>query len=108
MLCREQQCRKKSQPMKIKVVKDVNEDETLVLNLAREVIQVNQRGKCSYKTLRNITERTYRCTFHLQYKNQSTDSKNQVIYKLQESFPGQWLMQHVRFAMENNYNNKTQ
>ena len=32
-------------PRKIKIVKDVNEYETLVLNSAREVLQANDRGK---------------------------------------------------------------
>ena len=51
-------------------------------------------------------ERTYIYTFHLQYKNQLANSKNQVIYKLQETFPDQWSMQLVRLAMEKDYNNK--
>lgn len=52
-------------PKKIKIVNDVNDDETLVLNSYREVLEVNERGKCSYKTMRDIVERTYRHTFHL-------------------------------------------
>jgi hypothetical protein len=51
-------------------------------------------------------ERMYRCTFHLQYKNQPNDSKNQVIYKLQEAFLEQWSMRPVRLAIEKTYNNK--
>ena len=53
-----------------------------------------------------MMERTYRCTYHLQYKNKSIESKNQVIYKLQESFLKQWLMQHVRLAMEKDQKKK--
>ena len=52
-------------PKKIKIVKDVNDDETLVLNLAGEVLQVNERVKCFYNIMRDIVERTYRRTFHL-------------------------------------------
>jgi hypothetical protein len=70
------------------------------------VLEVNERGKLFYKTLRDIVERMYRCTFHLQYKNQSNDSKNQVIHKLQEAFPEQWSMRPVRLAIEKTYNNK--
>ena len=77
----------------MKVVKDVNyEDYMLVFSSTGEVLQVNQRGGCFYKTLRNIMERTYRRTYDLQYKNQSIKSKNQVIYKLQEAFLEQWSM----------------
>ena len=65
-------------PKKIKIIKDVNDDETLVLGSTGEVLQVNERGKCFYNTMRDIVERTYRRTFHLQYKNQFIDSKNQV------------------------------
>ena len=58
-------------------MKDVNYDyDTLVLSSSREVLQVNERGKCVYNTLRDIVERTYRHTFHLQYKSQSSDSKS--------------------------------
>ena len=65
-----------------KKIKDVNEYDTLVLSSAGEVLQVNERGKCFYETLRDIVEITYRRTFHLEYKNKSRDSKNQVIHKL--------------------------
>jgi hypothetical protein len=58
-----------------------------------------------YKTMRNIVELTYTRTFHLQYKNQSNDSKNQVISKLQEAFPEQWSMRPLRLAIEKTYNN---
>jgi hypothetical protein len=70
------------------------------------VLEVNERGKNFYKTMRDIVERTYRRTFHLQYINQSNDSKNQVISKLQEAFPEQWSMRPVRLAIEKTYNNK--
>ena len=85
---------------------DVNKDETLVLSSVGEVLQVNKRAKCFYQTLRNIVERTYRHTLHLQYKNQSTDSKNQVIHKLHEVFPNQWSMRYARLAITKTYNNK--
>ena len=48
----------------------------------------------------------YRRTFHLQYRNQSNDSKNQVISKLHEAFPEQWSMRPVRLAITTTYNNK--
>ena len=57
-------------------------------------------------TLRDIMEKTYRCTFHLQYKTQSTVSKNQAIHKQQKTFLEQWSMQHVRLAMAKTYNSK--
>ena len=56
--------------------------------------------------MRDIVERTYKRTFHLQYKNQSTDSKNKIICKLQEAFQEQWSMRLVRLAIEKTYNNK--
>ena len=56
-------------PKMIKFVNDVNIDETLVLSSSREVLEVNEREKYFYKTMRDIVERTYRHTFHLQYKN---------------------------------------
>jgi hypothetical protein len=70
------------------------------------VLEVNERGKNFYKTMRDIVEQTYRHTFHLQYINQSNDSKNQVISKLHEAFPEQWSMRPVRLAIEKTYNNK--
>ena len=88
-------------------MKDVNyDDDMLVLSSSGEVLQVNERGKCFYNTMRDIVERTYRRTFHLQYKNLSNDSKNQVIKKLQQVFSEQWSMQFVRLAIEKIYNNK--
>jgi hypothetical protein len=51
------------------------------------VLKVNERGGNFYKTKRDIVEKIHRCTFHLQYINQSNDYKNQVISKLQEAFP---------------------
>ena len=61
---------------KIKIMKHVNDDDILVLSSSREVLQVNKRGKCFYNTMRDPVEITYRCTFHLQYKNKSNDSKS--------------------------------
>ena len=90
---------KKYQPQRIKIVKGVKEDEMLVLSSIGEALQVNKRGKYFYKTLRDIVERSYRCTFHIKYKSQFTDSKNQVIHKLQEVFPKQWLMRYVRLTI---------
>ena len=48
----------------------------------------------------------YRGSFHLQYKNQSNDSKKQVLSKLQEEFPENWSMRHVRLLMAKMYNYK--
>ena len=75
----------KYRPKKIKIIEDVNDDE-LVLSSSGVVLEVNERGIDFYKTMRNIVEQTYKRTFHLQYKNQSNVSKNQVIYKLHEAF----------------------
>jgi hypothetical protein len=69
------------------------------------VLEVNERGKNFYKTMRDIVEQTYRHTFHLQYINQSNDSKNQVISKLQEAFPEKWSMRPVKLAIAKTYNN---
>ena len=88
-------------------MKDVNDDNTLVLSSSGEVLQVNERGKCFYNTMRDIVERTYRCTFHLQYKNQYNDSKNQAIYKLQQAFMEQWSRRAMRLAIVKKYNSKT-
>ena len=63
-------------------------------------------GFLFYKTIRDIVERTYIRTFHLQYKNQSSDSKNQIISKLHEAFLEKWSMRHVRLAIAKTYNNK--
>ena len=54
----------------------------LVLSSFGEVLQLNERGKYFYSAMRDILEITYRRTLHLQYKNQSSYSKNQVIHKL--------------------------
>jgi hypothetical protein len=86
-------------------MKDVNDDE-LVLSSSRVVLEVNDKGKIFYKTMRDIVERTYICSFHLQYKNQSNESKNQVIFKLQQAFLEQWSMRPMRLAIEKSYNNK--
>ena len=48
-----------SHPSKIKIVKNVNNDETLVLSSFGEVLEVNERGKCFYKTMRDIVEIKY-------------------------------------------------
>ena len=58
-------------------------------------MEVNERGKMSYKSLRDLMERMYRRSFHLQYKNQSNDSKNQNLFKLHDEFPENWSMRHV-------------
>jgi hypothetical protein len=51
---------------KIKIMKDVNDDE-LVLSSSRVVLEVNERGGGDffYKTMRDIVEKMYRCYFHL-------------------------------------------
>jgi hypothetical protein len=66
------------------------------------VLEINQgEGKWGggYKPMRDIMEWTYKRTFHSQYRNQSNDSKNHVISKLQEAFLEQWLMRPVRLAI---------
>ena len=80
--------RKECHHKKKQIMDDVNDDE-LVLSSSRVVLEVNGRGKIFYKTMRDIVERTYRCTLHLQHKNQFNESKNQAISKLQETFPKQ-------------------
>jgi len=55
--------------------------------------------------MKDLVEQTYRSIFHLQYKNQSNDSKNQIISKLQEVFLEQWSMRHIKLAIEKSYNN---
>jgi hypothetical protein len=87
-------------------MKDVNDDDNLVISSSGVVLEVNERGKLFYKTLRDILEITYKHTFHLQYKNQSNDSKNQVIHKLHEAFMEQWSMRPVRLAIAKTYSNK--
>ena len=69
-------------------------------------LEVNEKGKYVYKSLRDVVERMYILTFHLQYKNQSNDSKNQIVSKLQEKFPENWSMRHVRLLIEKMYNKK--
>jgi len=44
--------------------------------------------------------------FPLTIKNQSNDSKNYVIHKLQKAFPEEWSMRPMRIAIEKTYNNK--
>ena len=62
---------------KTKKVQHANENENeLRLNSSGVVLEVNERGKNFYKNFRDLVERMYRCSFHLQYKNQSNDSKN--------------------------------
>ena len=51
--------------MKIKNFKDVNDVETSALNSSKEVLEANERGKCFFKTMKDIVERTYKHTFHL-------------------------------------------
>jgi hypothetical protein len=84
MLCKNNEGTK-GPPNKKKITKDVNDDE-LVLSSYRVVLEVNDKGKNFYKTMRDIVERMYRHYFHLQYKNQSNESKNKVIFKLQQVF----------------------
>jgi hypothetical protein len=78
----------------------------LVLGSFGVVLEVNERGKLFYKTLRDIMEIMYRHTFHLQYKNQSKDSRNKVIHKPHELFMEQWSMRPTRLTIEKTYNNK--
>ena len=44
--------------------------------------------------------------FHLQYKNQFNDSKNQILSKLQEEFPENWSMRRVRLLIAKTYKKK--
>ena len=88
-----------------KIMDDANDDQ-LVLSSFRVVLEVNRRGKQFYNNMRDIVERTCRHTFHSKYRNQSNDLKNQIICKLQEAFPEQWSMRHVRLAIAKTYNNK--
>ena len=67
-------------------MKDVNDDDTLVLSSYGEMLQVNKRGKCFYNTMWDIVEIIYRCTFHLLYKNRSSDSKNKLYKKFKKCF----------------------
>ena len=70
------------------------------------VLEVNERGKNFYKILRDLVEQMYRCSFDLKLKNQSNDLKNQILSKLQEEFPENWSMRHVKLLIEKTYNNK--
>ena len=70
------------------------------------VLEVNERGKQFYITLRDLVEQMYKHSFHLQYKNQFDDSKNQVLCKLKEELPKNWSMRPVKFLIEKTYNNK--
>ena len=56
--------------------------------------------------MKDIVERTYKRTFQLQYRNESNDSKNQVICKLQEAFREKWSMKPIKVAIAKTYNNK--
>ena len=88
-------------------MKDVNyDDDTLVFSSFGEVLQVNERETFFYNTMMDIVKTTHIHTFHLQYKNQCSNSPNQVIQKLQEEFLEQWSMRSVRLAIKKNYNNK--
>ena len=90
-----------------KKITEYSNDDQLVLNSSGVVLEVNIRGKDYYKkTMTDIVERTYRYNFHLQYRNQSNDSKNRVIYKLQETFTVQLSMRHVKLAIAKTYNSK--
>ena len=90
---------------KEKKIEHANENEFL-LSSSRVVLEVNKRGENFYKTLRDLVERMYRLSLNLQYKNQSNDSKNQILSKLQEEFPENWSMRHVRLLIAKTYNNK--
>jgi hypothetical protein len=95
-----------SRPKRKKILKDVNDDDDFVINSFGVVLEVNERAKSFYRALKDTVERTYRHNFHLQYKNQSSDSKNQVIRTLHEAFSGPWSMRPVRLAIEKTYNKK--
>ena len=90
---------------KEKKIEHANENEFL-LSSSGVVLEVNESGKNFYKSLRDLVERMYRSSFHLKYKNQSNDSKNQILSKLQEEFPENWSMRHVILLIEKTYNNK--
>ena len=86
-------------------IEEANENEFLVSS-SRVVLEVNERGKNFYKSLSDLVEWMYRRSFHLQYKNQYKDSKNQILSKLQEEFLENWSMIHVRLLKAKTYNNK--
>jgi hypothetical protein len=95
-----------SRHKRTKIVKDLNDDDGLVISSFGVVLEINERGEMFYKALRDIVERTYRNHFHLQYKNKSNDSKNQVMHILQEAFSEPWSMRPVRLQVENTKNKK--
>ena len=78
----------------------------MLLSSSRVVLEANERGENFYKTLRDLVEKMYIISFHLQYKNQSNDSKNKILFKLQEEFLENWSMRHARLLIEKTYNNK--
>ena len=88
-----------------KKIEHANENE-LLLSSSGVVLEVNERVKNFYKSLRDLVERMYRHSFHLQYKNKSNDSKNQVLSKLQEEFLENWSMRHVILLIEKTYKKK--
>ena len=90
---------------KEKKIEHENENE-LLLSSFGVVLEVNERGKFFYKSLRDLEEWMYRRSFHLQYKNQSNDSKNQILFKLQDEFPENWSMRQVKLLIAKMYNNK--
>ena len=85
-----------------KKIEHANENE-LLLSSSGVVLEVNERGKYFYKSSRDLVERMFIHSFLLQYKNQSNDSKNQILSKLQEDFPENWSMRHL---IAKTYNNK--
>jgi len=73
---------------KIKIMKDVNyDDDMLVLSSSREVLQVNERGKCFYNNMRDIVKRTYKRTFHLQYKKKLATPRTRLYKNYWKHFP---------------------
>jgi hypothetical protein len=48
-----------SRPKSTKIVKDVNDDNGLVISSSRVVLEVNERGKMFYRALRAILEKPY-------------------------------------------------
>ena len=83
-------------------MEDANDDK-LVLSSSGVVLEVNERGKRFYKTMRGIVDRMYRHSFHLWYKAQSNESKNYVIFKLRQPF---WEHMSMRDARLHTCNNK--
>ena len=64
------------------------------------VLEVNERGKNFYKNLRDLVEQMYKRSFHLQ------DSRNKILFKLQDEFPENWSMRHVTLLIEKTYKKK--